>query len=115
MFFLPRAIARRPVSRFHKIPESASVRLLLAGSIRQGCKLPPGNRSGATFSAKSGQKENKSALYVPFTERDGKKNVLVPCSVYVVLLPHGFHHLAGKPARDFSAVKSVVRAVAIRP
>lgn len=40
-------------------------------------------------------------------------NILVPCTVNVVLLPHRLHHLAGKPAGDFTPMKSVVRAVAI--
>lgn len=46
-------------------------------------------------------------------EEEVKLNVLVPCTVYVTFLPHRLHHLAGQPARDFTPMKSVVRAVAI--
>lgn len=40
-------------------------------------------------------------------------NILVPSVVYVILLPHRLHHLAGQPAGDFTPMKSVVRAIAI--
>lgn len=40
-------------------------------------------------------------------------SLLVPCTVYVIFLPHILHHLAGQPARDFAPMKSVVRAIAV--
>lgn len=46
-------------------------------------------------------------------EEEMTLNILVPCTVYVIFLPHRLHHLAGQPARDFTPMKSVVRAVAI--
>lgn len=46
-------------------------------------------------------------------EEEMRLSVLVPCSIYVIFLPNSLHHLAGKPARDFTPMKSVVRAVAV--
>lgn len=46
-------------------------------------------------------------------EEEMMLNILVPCTVNIILLPHRLHHLAGQPARDFTPMKSVVRAVAV--
>lgn len=40
-------------------------------------------------------------------------NILVPCTINVILLPHRLHHLAGQPPGNFTPMKSVVRAIAI--
>lgn len=97
-----------PVSRLHKIPESSFVRLLLTGPIGQSSKLPP---IKMTFISQHG---GTSLTGNANFEEEMTRNILVPCTVYVILLPHRLHHLAGQPARNFTPMKSVVRAVAIR-
>lgn len=108
---IPWAVAMWPVSLLHKVPEARFVWLLLTRAICQGSKLPPSKKGG-----RAGRQFIVSVLVWLWLEMlilRKRENILVPCAVYVILLPYSLHHLAGQPARDFAPMKSVVRAVAI--